>query len=704
MAKNQIFLKKTVPGGGLLYMKSIYRLVIVLLVTGTLVVAADKSTGRRVDGGKISVEFNDHLYSRIITSIGGNEQILGPFSLSEFIALDNGNPVDFKYDAFSSETWKDEIGQGKQFTIRGISDRLSKELIITSYDEFPTLLFFMVRYKNTGKTDLKATGWTNNQYNLSALPAGQNDPLFWSYQPGSYGWENDWIQPLKTGFERENYMGMNWVDYGGGTPVVDLWRNDVGLAVGHIEKVPKLVSLPVSVTNDNTATLSVTFKTAKTLKAGETFSTFRTFVAVHRGDHFQTLSEYSRFMGRQGLVFRDPPKAAYETIWCGWGYEKNFTLPEFYGTFPMVRKLGIDWIVLDYGWDTGVGDYHLDPGKFPNGDADMKKLVADIHAVGAKAKLWWMPLSVHPCTDMFQNHTEYLLRNTDGSPVFIEFWKSFFLCPASDDVRRLTREFVIKAIRDWGWDGLKIDGNNLNSVPPCFNPDHKHAYPEESVEKLPEFFKMIYETTLSIKPDAVIEICPCGTNYSFFMLPYMNQAVASDPTNSWQIRQKGKTLKALSASKVAYYGDHVELSDAGSDFASTVGIGGVVGTKFVWPVTDQINSESGDINLTPEKEKEWTRWIGIYKNKMLPLGTYRGDLYDIGYDRPEAHVIQKGDTLYYAFYADNFAGQLDLRGLQNLDYNLLDYVNQKNLGELKGPRASLKVSFAQYLLLEAVPR
>jgi hypothetical protein len=273
-------------------------------------------------------------------------------------------------------------------------------------------------------------------------------------------------------------------------------------------------------------------------------------------------------MGRQGLVFRDPPKAAYETIWCGWGYEKNFTLPEFYGTFPMVRKLGIDWIVLDYGWDTGVGDYHLDPGKFPNGDADMKKLVADIHAVGAKAKLWWMPLSVHPCTDMFQNHTEYLLRNADGSPVFIEFWKSFFLCPASDDVRRLTREFVIKAIRDWGWDGLKIDGNNLNSVPPCFNPDHKHAYPEESVEKLPEFFKMIYETTLSIKPDAVIEICPCGTNYSFFILPYMNQAVASDPTNSWQIRQKGKTLKALSASKVAYYGDHVELSDAGSDFAS----------------------------------------------------------------------------------------------------------------------------------------
>ena len=49
----------------------------------------------------------------------------------------------------------------------------------------------------------------------------------------------------------------------------------------------------------------------------------------------------------------------------------------------------------------------------------------------------------------------------------------------------------------------------------------------------------------SIKKDAVVEICPCGTNYSFYNLPYMNQPVASDPESSWQIRLKGKTLKGL---------------------------------------------------------------------------------------------------------------------------------------------------------------
>ena len=43
-------------------------------------------------------------------------------------------------------------------------------------------------------------------------------------------------------------MGMTASDYGGGTPIVDLWRRDCGLAVGHLEARPALLSLPVSTT------------------------------------------------------------------------------------------------------------------------------------------------------------------------------------------------------------------------------------------------------------------------------------------------------------------------------------------------------------------------------------------------------------------------------------------------------------------------
>lgn len=94
---------------------------------------------------------------------------------------------------------------------------------------------------------------------------------------------------------------------------------------------------------------------------------------------------------------------------------------------------------------------------------------------------------------------------------------------------------------------------------------------------------MCIATTSCATPDCSVEICPCGTAYSFFTMPFMNMTIALDPESSWQVRHKGKTLKALTGDGLAYFGDHVELSEGGDDFASTIGVGGVVGSNFVWP-------------------------------------------------------------------------------------------------------------------------
>jgi len=679
-----------------------------LILTTTVVTFALTCTSRRpialtIDGGKITIEFDGRLHSRVISRLGDEPVALGDMTPSEFITVGGKACQDFQLLEHTVTEGEDEIGKMKVYRIKAGSPSLAKEVVVTSYTDFPALLAFQVTYTNTDDTKLAVDSWTNHNYAIAAAARGGDKPPFWSYQGGSYGWSNDWIKPLEQGFTQENYMGMNHVDYGGGTPVVDVWRPDVGLAVGHLEMAPKLVSLPVAMPTGSQATVSVTYNQPVTLKPGESLATLRTFVSIHSGDHFQTLSDYREVMVRQGIEFREPPVGAYETIWCAWGYEKNFTMELFYNTFPKVKDLGLDWVVLDYGWEITEGDFDLDKTKFPDGDASMRKVVADIHAIGSKAKLWWMPLSAEPHSQLLKDHPEYLLLNEDGSTRDIKFWKSYFLCPASPEVWEHTQQQVITMMKTWGWDGLKIDGNNLNAVPPCYNPAHNHAYPEESVEQLPAFHKMIYETALSINPEAVIEICPCGTNYSFFYLPYMNQAVASDPDDSWHIRQKGKTLKALSGEKVVFYGDHVELSDGKDDFATTVGIGGVIGTKFVWPVGVHLNRESGDVSLTPEKEAKWAKWIKIYNEKMLPRGVYRGDLYDVGFDRPEAHIIEKGDARYYAFYADTWDGVIELRGLEPETYRLVDYVNGKDFGTVTGPTAKVEAAFTQYLLLEAVP-
>ena len=651
----------------------------------------------QVEGKYIQLDFDERLYSRVTAKFEEGNISLGDFSCSEFITVSGKDIKDFTLSDKRVEKLNDEIGKGRLYVISGESSGVSKKVSAAVYDEFGYMVFLEVEYTNISDRELVVNKWTNNRYSIRA-GSEQDGAAFFSFQSGSYNNRPDWVLALSKGFAQKNYMGMNGADYGGGTPISDVWRKDVGIGVGHVEAVPKLVSIPVSMPQGDEAIVAVEYERDTTLKPGQSLKTFRTFAAVHKKDYFQTLSEYRRFMARRGIKFDEPPETAYEPVWCGWGDERDFTFEQIINTLPMVKKLGYKWVVLDDGWQTAEGDWYLVKSKFPNGDEDMRKLVDSIHAEGLKAKLWWAPMSVDPGTDLIKNHPEYLLLNEDGSTRDISWWDAYYLCPAEPAVAEFTKEQVIKIMKTWGFDGLKIDGQYLNAAPPCYNKAHNHVLPEESVEKIPEFFKAIYETALSIKPDAVIEICPCGAACSFFTMPYMNQPVSSDPLSSWQIRSKGKTYKALMGPKTAYYGDHVEISDDKSDFASTIGVGGVIGTKFTWPVGAKKDSK---IDLTPEKEKVWEKWSKIYQEKMPAKGTYLGGLYDIGFDKPEAHAIRSGAGMYYSFYAESWDGEVELRGLDEREYKITDYVNQKELGEVKGPVAKLKVKFDKYLLIEA---
>jgi alpha-galactosidase len=88
---------------------------------------------------------------------------------------------------------------------------------------------------------------------------------------------------------------------------------------------------------------------------------------------------------------------------------------------------------------------------------------------------------------------------------------------------------------------------------------------------------------------------------------------------------------------------------------------------------------------------------------MLPKGEYLGTLYDIGFDRPEAHAIAKDGSMYYAFYADDFRGAVQLRGLAAGRHRVQDLFNESDLGEVDGPTATLPVAFKHFVLLKATP-
>ena len=644
------------------------------------------------------IEFDSRLHSRILARSGNGTDPLTTFSPSEFVVTAAGLSIDdFELRNHREEEVTDGHGRGVRHVLTGVADgQLEKTVQSTFYERYPGFAFIGVTYRNLAGTALPLTRWVNAAHRL--LPAADT-PAFWSYSGASYEDRRDWVQPAGPGFAQRNFMGMNASDYGGGTPIVDVWRRDAGLAVGHVEPRPRLVALPLEVTADG-AHIAVDCDTPVTLAPGATFATPQTFVAVHRGDYFATLATYRQVMADEGLRAPKPCEGCYEPVWCAWGYERDFKVAQIVATLPKARDLGLVWAGVDDGWQTAEGDWYLDPKKFPRGDADMIALVQAIRSAGMKPKLWVAPLAVDPGTDLLHDAPDLLLLNEDGSVRDVTWWNSFYLCPAYEPTLARTQALVRRILGDWGFAGLKIDGQHLNGVPPCYNPAHKHARPEESFEKLQDFWKSIYETALSINPEAVVELCPCGTSYAFHNMPGMNQTVASDPESSWQVRLKGKTIKALMGPSAAYTGDHVELSDRGDDFASAVGIGANIATKFTWP--DDPHPENGLV-LTPAREVLWRKWIALYNSKLLPKGEYRGELYDIGFDKPEAHVVAKGGRLYYAFYADHWDGPIELRGLDSHRYELRDYVNDRTLGTVSPSANRLPFAFERFLLIEATP-
>ena len=147
------------------------------------------------------------------------------------------------------------------------------------------------------------------------LEPGADGADYCCYSGASYEDRSDWIQRAQPGFAQRNFLGMNASDYGGGTPVVDVWRRDGGIAVGHVEPRPRLVALPIDVAADG-ARIAVESASPVRLPAGQSLTTPRLFVATHHGDHYATLVRYRKVMLAQGLHAPVPDPACYEPIWC----------------------------------------------------------------------------------------------------------------------------------------------------------------------------------------------------------------------------------------------------------------------------------------------------------------------------------------------------------------------------------------------------
>lgn len=194
------------------------------------------------------------------------------------------------------------------------------------------------------------------------------------------------------------------------------------------------------------------------------------------------------------------------------------------------KQLGAEVFVLDDGWFAnrnddrhGLGDYHVNPKKFPAG---LAHFALALNKIGLDFGLWIEPESVNPDSQLYRDHPEYALHVPGRVPTLGRNQLILDLC--NPDVR----DYIVTQITDL-----------LESVPIKFikwdmNRHISDAY-SQTLSAPGEFYHRytlglydILERIFAKHPDVLLESCSSGGNrFDLGMLCYSPQIWASDNTD-----------------------------------------------------------------------------------------------------------------------------------------------------------------------------
>ncbi len=194
--------------------------------------------------------------------------------------------------------------------------------------------------------------------------------------------------------------------------------------------------------------------------------------------------------------------------------------------------LGIERFVMDDGWfgqrktdHAGLGDWYVNPQKFPNG---LKPLIDKVHALGMDFGLWVEPEMVNPDSDLYRTHPDWVL-NFPGRPRS-EQRNQLVLNLARPDVREYVLGFLDKLLTQNDIAFLKWDYNRNWS-----EPGWDQLPPAEQKRVYVEFTRNLYSILAELHrrhPKVEFESCSGGGGrVDLGILQYADEVWPSDNTD-----------------------------------------------------------------------------------------------------------------------------------------------------------------------------
>lgn len=151
-----------------------------------------------------------------------------------------------------------------------------------------------------------------------------------------------------------------------------------------------------------------------TLKKGESFTTPTAYIGFTQGG-FGEMSRILHAFAYAELMPKERRDVALPVLYNSW-YSTLFDVfdEDQMKLADKAAELGVELFVIDDGWFgkrnddyAGLGDWYVNPEKFPNG---LEALIDHVHGLGMKFGLWIEPEMVNPDSDLYRAHPDWIYR------------------------------------------------------------------------------------------------------------------------------------------------------------------------------------------------------------------------------------------------------------------------------------------------------
>ena len=168
------------------------------------------------------------------------------------------------------------------------------------------------------------------------------------------------------------------------------------------------------------------------------------------------LDDSEIIINHNGKIKLKPPVKG----WCSWtafgtSINEKIILKQA-GWFKKNSLKSFEYILIDDGWESALGDWKADETKFPHG---LKYMSESIEDLGLKPGIWLAPFSVDSKSDLAKKHPDWIIKNsrTHGIKNFISSPRRYFLDIANPEVVKYIFDTLDLLLKDYKFKLIKLD-------------------------------------------------------------------------------------------------------------------------------------------------------------------------------------------------------------------------------------------------------